>query len=120
MQNEQRDELTGLLNLNGAMSQIQHHASDDDGGFSVIVYLNVMNFKSFNQQYGFVGGNEFLRGVAKEIQNIFSDDEIARTGGDQFIILSKKLTPSVISDKLEQLRTAAQKYQRSLTMRIKA
>ncbi len=120
MEKEQRDELTGLLNLNGALSYIQHHAGDSDGGYSVIVYLNVMNFKSFNQQYGFVGGNAFLRGVAKELQSIFSDDEIARTGGDQFIILSKSLTEDSIIQKLNDLRTAAQKYERALTMRIKA
>ena len=119
-ENEQRDELTGLLNLNGALRHIQHHADDDDGGYSVIVYLNVMNFKAFNHQYGFVGGNEFLRGIAKEIQSIFSDDEIARIGGDQFIILSKTLTADTISPKLEKLREAAHKLERALTMRIKA
>lgn len=119
-ENEQRDDLTGLLNLNGALQHIQHHSQDNDGGYSVIVYLNVMNFKSFNQQYGFVGGNEYLRGIAGEIQSIFSGDEIARTGGDQFIILSKKLTADSIPEKLEQVRTAAHKYERALTMHIKA
>ncbi len=114
------DELTGLLNLNGALSHLQRHASDAEGGYSVIVYLNVMNFKTFNQQYGFVGGNEFLRGLAGEIQSIFSDEAIARTGGDQFIILSEKLTEEEIREKLDELRIASHKYERSLTMRIKA
>lgn len=119
-ENAQWDELTGLLNLNGALSHIQRHASDADGGYSVIVYLNVMNFKAFNQQYGFVGGNEFLRGLASEIQSIFSDGVIARTGGDQFIILSKTLTEEVIRVKLLELRKASQKHEKSLTMHIKA
>ena len=119
-ENAQWDELTGLLNLNGALSHIQRHASDADGGYSVIVYLNVMNFKAFNQQYGFVGGNEFLRGLASEIQSIFSDEVIARTGGDQFIILSKTLTEEVIRVKLLELRKASQKHEKSLTMHIKA
>ncbi len=119
-ENAQWDELTGLLNLNGALSHIQRHVSDADGGYSVIVYLNVMNFKAFNQQYGFVGGNEFLRGLANEIQSIFSDEVIARTGGDQFIILSKTLTEEVIRVKLLELRKASQKHEKSLTMHIKA
>ena len=113
-ENAYRDELTGLLNLNGALSYLQQHDC------SVIVYLNVMNFKSFNQQYGFVGGNEFLRGIAGEIQNIFSDEVIARTGGDQFIIISGKLTEEEIREKLDELRIASHKHERSLTMRIKA
>ena len=114
------DELTGLLNLNGALSHLQRHASDAEGGYSVIVYLNVMNFKTFNQQYGFVGGNEFLRGLAGEIQSIFSNEVIARTGGDQFIILSEKLTEEEIREKLDALRIASHKHEKSLTMRIKA
>ena len=113
-ENAHRDELTGLLNLNGALSYLQQHDC------SVIVYLNVMNFKAFNQQYGFVGGNEFLRGIAGEIQNIFSDEVIARTGGDQFIIISGKLTEEEIREKLDELRIASHKHERSLTMRIKA
>ncbi len=117
---EQRDELTGLLNLNGALSHIQQHAGDPDGGYSVIVYLNVMNFKSFNQQYGFAGGNDYLRGIAGEIQSIFSDDIIARTSGDQFIILSKDLTHEIITEKLKELREASHKHERALTMHIKA
>lgn len=117
---EQRDELTGLLNLNGALSHIQQHASDPDGGYSVIVYLNVMNFKSFNQQYGFAGGNEYLKGLAGEIQSIFSDEVIARTSGDQFIILAKKLTQEIITEKLEKIREASHIHERALTMRIKA
>ncbi len=119
-ENAHRDELTGLLNLNGALSHIQQHKSDADGGYSVIVYINVMNFKAFNQQYGFVGGNEFLRGLAGDIQSIFSDEVIARTGGDHFIILSKRLTEENIRGKLEELIKASQKHAKSFVMHLKA
>ena len=89
IQKDDYDDLTGLLNLNGILRHVNEAKNKGDGIYSVIVYLNVMNFKAFNQQYGFAGGNEFLKGLSDEIQHIFSDEKIARTGGDQFIILSK-------------------------------
>ena len=85
------DELTGLYNLNGILSHLQGHETRAAEGNIVIIYLNVMNFKSFNQRYGFVGGNEFLRGLAEEIKGLFPDELIARTAGDQFIVLAKSI-----------------------------
>ena len=55
---DQIDELTGLFNLNGILSQLQGHDKHAADSSSVIIYLNVMNFKSFNQRYGFTGGNK--------------------------------------------------------------
>ena len=123
IENERRDhidELTGLLNLNGILALMHNHEQDTDRNKVVIIYLNVMNFKTFNKQYGFAGGNEFLRGLASEIQNIFPDELIARTGGDQFIIRGKSLDEKEILDRLERLREAAIKHEKALPMRIKA
>ncbi len=114
------DELTGLHNLNGILSHLQGHDKHSASSSSVIIYLNVMNFKSFNQKYGFVGGNEFLRGIAAEIQNIFSDELAGRTSGDQFIILAKSLDEKEITERLMALREAAIKHEKGLRMRIKA
>lgn len=114
------DELTGLCNLNGILSHIQGHGEHSASGSSVIIYLNVMNFKSFNQRYGFEGGNEFLRGLADEIKDIFNGEIAARTGGDQFIIHAKSLDEKEIVDKLSSLREAVIKHEKGLRMRIKA
>ena len=105
MEFERIDELTVLHNLNGVLSFLHAH---DNKYFAnvgaVIIYLNVMNFKTFNQRYGFVGGNEFLRGMATEIKALFPEELIARTGGDQFIILGKFLGEKEILDRLSLLR----------------
>jgi diguanylate cyclase (GGDEF)-like protein len=117
---EDLDELTGLLNLYGVLRRINDVQNADENRFSEIIYLNVMNFKAFNQQYGFAGGNEFLKGLAKEVHQIFSDDLVARTGGDHFIILSKTNDENIIISKLEAVSEAARKYERGLRMRVKA
>ncbi len=114
------DDLTGLCNINGVLSHLQGRGQYAASKDSVIIYLNVMNFKAFNQRYGFVGGNEFLKGMALEIQDIFCNELAARTGGDQFIILGKSLSEKEILDKLQRLREAATKHQKGLSMRIKA
>ncbi len=121
MEYDHIDDLTGLHNINGILSHLQSH--DDKysaSASSVIIYLNVMNFKTFNQRYGFIGGNEFLKGLADEIQNIFPDELAARTGGDQFIILGNSLEAKEILDRLSELREAVIKHQKGLTVRIKA
>ncbi|MBO5621450.1 MAG: EAL domain-containing protein, partial [Butyrivibrio sp.] len=121
MEYERTDELTGLKNLNGVLSFLHGHDNKYFASVSsVIIYLNVMNFKTFNQRYGFVGGNEFLKGMAKEIDALFPDELIARTGGDQFIILAKSLDEKDILDRLRRLREALVKHQKGLSMRIKA
>ncbi|MBP3782161.1 MAG: EAL domain-containing protein [Butyrivibrio sp.] len=121
MEYERTDELTGLNNLNGVLTFLHGHDNKYFASVSsVIIYLNVMNFKTFNQRYGFVGGNEFLKGMAKEIVALFPDELIARTGGDQFIILGKSLEDKEILDRLRRLREALVKHQKGLSMRIKA
>ncbi len=114
------DDLTGLLNLNGILRCVNESKNKGDSIYSVIIYLNVMNFKAFNQQYGFAGGNEFLKGFSDEIQHIFSDEMIARTGGDHYIILSKSNDKEKIIQKIDNIQEAARKYERGLKMRVKA
>ncbi len=114
------DELTGLQNLNGALSNLQGHGRYAASDSSVIIYLNVMNFKLFNQKYGFAGGNEFLRGLSEELRLVFKDEFIARAGGDQFIILADSLKQQDIIDRLAAIREAVIKYQKGLRMRVKA
>ena len=114
------DELTGFYNLNGILSQLQGHGDHSASSSSVIIHLNVMNFKAFNQKYGFAGGNEFLRGLASEIRSFFPDELAARTGGDQFIILADSLEEKEITDRLSRLWEAVVAHEKGLRMRIKA
>ena len=114
------DELTGFHNLNGILSHLQSNGDYSAGSSSVIIYLNVMNFKAFNQKYGFLGGNEFLRGLALEIRNIFPNELVARTGGDQFIILADFIEEKEITDRLSRLSEAVIAHEKGLRMHIKA
>lgn len=114
------DELTGLHSLTGILEHLQGHGEFAASLKTVIIYINIMNFKSFNKRYGFSGGNEFIKGMAMEILGVFPDELVARASGDHFIILSNSLTEKEITGKLDELRDIAHKYEKGLVMRIKA
>ncbi len=114
------DELTGLLNLNGVLNYITEKRKDVTSGKPVIIYLNIMNFKAFNQQYGFAGGNEYLKGLSNELKKVFEGNVIGRVSGDQFVVISKEISQEEIVNKLSELRTAAHRHAKALFMRIKA
>lgn len=114
------DELTGLHNLTGILEHLQGHDQYSASDSTVIIYINVMNFKVFNQKYGFAGGNDFLRGMAHELKNLFPDELVARTSGDQFIVLGKSIVKEALLEKLEEFREAVHNYEKGLKMKIKA
>ncbi len=114
------DELTGLHNLTGILEHLQGHDKYSASANTIIIFINVMNFKVFNQKYGFAGGNDFLRGMASELQKIFPDELIARIGGDQFIVLGNSIIEEEILEKMEEFREAVHNYEKGLKMKIKA
>ena len=114
------DELTGLHNLTGILEHLQGHDKYSASANTIIIFINVMNFKVFNQKYGFAGGNGFLRGMASELQKIFPDELIARIGGDQFIVLGNSIIEEEILEKMEEFREAVHNYEKGLKMKIKA
>ena len=114
------DELTGLHNLTGILEHLQGHDQYSASDSTVIIYINVMNFKVFNQKYGFAGGNDFLRGMAHELKKLFPDELVARTSGDQFIVLGKSIVKEELLEKLEEFREAVHNYEKGLKMKIKA
>ncbi|MBO4456179.1 MAG: EAL domain-containing protein [Butyrivibrio sp.] len=119
-ENSHIDELTGLHNLTGVLEHLQGHDEYSASEDTVIIYLNVMNFKTFNQKYGFAGGNDFLRGMAQELNDIFPDELVARTGGDQFIVLGRAIPEEELLDKLEELRMALHKHEKGINAKVKA
>ena len=51
------------------------------------MFLDIDNFKRVNDTYGHQVGDELLKAVTKDLQEIVPDAYIARIGGDEFVIL---------------------------------
>ena len=79
------DQLTGLYNRH-MMAEI---INDDP---SIVIILDIDNFKSINDTYGHSAGDEALCTMAGRLEAVFwrrERDQIFRLGGDEFLVVMK-------------------------------
>ena len=80
------DPLTGLFNRRGLELAFQS-VRQSDGCFAVAV-LDLDHFKTLNDTHGHAAGDEMLRRVAARLHSVTRGvDVIARSGGDEFIMI---------------------------------
>ncbi len=83
------DGLTGLPNraLFREMLEWRLAGQRDDGAFAVH-YIDLDRFKTVNDTFGHLTGDELLRQVARRLRGAIRDnDMIARLGGDEFALI---------------------------------
>ena len=108
------DDLTGLNNrraLNAKFVEViaevrRHGHTNATCGEEkyFLFYLDVDEFKVINDTYGHNFGDEVLIALAQCMGNVFKRpllDFIARSGGDEFVILAKTKDPEIMKSKLE-------------------
>ncbi len=83
------DPLTGAKNIRAFAEIIEHEmlrSSREDLPFSM-AYLDLDNFKNFNDTYGHVAGDELLKSIVANIMlQLRKTDVVGRLGGDEFAI----------------------------------
>lgn len=80
------DYLTGLSNRRSISEQLSRmtHSSKAFG----VLYIDLDDFKSVNDNYGHKVGDEVIRTTAERINGIISSkDSLGRIGGDEFILI---------------------------------
>lgn len=88
-------ELPGNLMIE---QQIQRNIEDDEG--CTVLYIDLDNFKPYNDVYGFENGDDVITAVARILKKIASPlDFIGHIGGDDFIFMTTQ-------DQAEQLGKA--------------
>jgi diguanylate cyclase (GGDEF)-like protein len=92
------DALTGLPNrvlLDDRLAQAMAHANRDGQPFAVLV-VDLDRFKLINDSLGHRAGDVVLDEVARRLSSTVRDiDTVARTGGDEFIIV---ISPSGVAE----------------------
>ncbi|GGI80967.1 GGDEF domain-containing protein [Legionella impletisoli] len=87
------DPLTGLLNrkaLEAAFKKMKKNLSNHL--FCGIYFIDLDYFKHINDKNGHLVGDKILRIISKRMKNKLRDTDIlARTGGDEFVIIAKDL-----------------------------
>lgn len=82
------DHLTGITNRNGFSKQIDLLAAQDGSRTNVILYLDLDNFKYYNDTFGHEIGDLVLVCFAEMFKRMTNGKGVAvRYGGDEFIIL---------------------------------
>lgn len=113
------DSLTGLYNLTGFFEVLRNEAPADPPSFCAL-YLDVVDFKDFNRNYGFAGGNELLKGIAHEISRIFIDCRAFRSDGDHFGIQIFETDEASIRQRIQELQQSIRQYEKGMHITLKA
>ncbi|MBQ9628034.1 MAG: bifunctional diguanylate cyclase/phosphodiesterase [Synergistaceae bacterium] len=99
------DELTGLFTRKSFHEQAGKILRSYNG--LAVVWLNLDNFKMFNERFGFDRGDELLRETAGIISTIFSRDAYqnnisARFSDDNFVILTDWANAEMNTEMIQQ------------------
>lgn len=101
------DPLTGVYNrryAQGYLDRIAREARDTGQSFALMA-LDLDRFKSVNDTYGHLVGDEVLVEVARRLrENVREIDLLARIGGEEFIIALPATTTAQAAHAAERLR----------------
>lgn len=84
------DALTGLLNRPAFEDALNESCRDvlQNGGNSVLCFIDLDRFKQVNDSGGHAAGDELLRQLARLMQaQVRAGDQLARLGGDEFALI---------------------------------
>jgi diguanylate cyclase (GGDEF)-like protein len=91
-----RDVLTGMINRR-ALEEL-FHEFEGRPTLRCLILLDIDRFKSVNDRYGYLAGDELLRQIAARIQAALDPAAVAaRWGGDEFIVLLEGDLPAGMS-----------------------
>ena len=86
--NSEMDILTGLFNMPRFYECVQEELGKEGTGQlqNTIVYMDISDFKLFNERFGFQKGDELLYNVARKLWQSFGEHIIARFSDDHFVV----------------------------------
>ncbi len=94
------DALTGLPNAKALAVRMQHMTPP-----TAVVVCDLDGFKGVNDRFGHLTGNRLLESLAKGFQSgCRGEDFVARSGGDEFVLLLPGLRRHEVAPRLEQFR----------------
>ena len=115
---ENRDELTGLMDKQAfyVLSQDLIDNADEDILFAFI-FFDMDNFKLYNANYGFEKGDELLVAIGEIVNEVFSEQLVARFSGDHFVVCTQatQVIPSII-----EIRKRVKGIQKNINLELKA
>lgn len=104
------DALTGLINRDELSQRITQHLAHAPRrqGMTALLYCDLDYFKNVNDTHGHSVGDVVLQRTAEQITSVLRDtDEVARIGGDEFVVLLADIPDAASALKVaEKIRAA--------------
>lgn len=113
-----RDDLTGLYTRDYLMGQMRETLIANE---TTVVFIDVDNFKSWNDDFGHDVGDTVLQYIASTmLENVRSNDICARYAGDEFVILlpqtTEERTQQIVEEISKRVRYFPDKIGRPITL----
>ena len=111
------DPLTGLSNRRAILNDVARlfALAQRENTYVLVGVVDLDGFKLINDTYGHQAGDQFLRGVAIQLQHgLRTSDTVGRVGGDEFIVIAVS-TPAEHLDLASDMQFAAELMQDRLT-----
>lgn len=103
----EHDTMTGLFNKVTTQAVIEAFLADETYALKQHAFLiiDIDFFKSINDTFGHLFGDDVLRDVSVRIKAIFREDDIiGRVGGDEFVVLMKKVSGvEIVAQKAQEI-----------------
>ncbi|MBP5437696.1 MAG: EAL domain-containing protein [Treponema sp.] len=114
-----QDELTGLPNLHKFQYDAMEFMQKSEAVLENwrFVFMDIGNFKNYNEKYGFSAGNAFLKIFGQYIIEEFPDELVARYSDDHFIVLAEVKD---LEQRLDSLHEKIRKWESDVQMTLKA
>ena len=100
------DSLTGVKNRNAMDIYFNRHAGESQLG---VLFIDVNGLKYVNDTQGHAEGDRLLQNLAEFLCRYFSRDNIYRSGGDEFVIVTPGTTEEEMRGKTRKIKDAMQK-----------
>ncbi|MBR1724509.1 MAG: diguanylate cyclase, partial [Ruminococcus sp.] len=98
------DMLTGVSNRNALNERIGNIKKGGEGsGNTTVIFADINELKQVNDSKGHIAGDLLLKKAALALQDIFPDETVYRAGGDEFVIITSKLSDEEINARLDML-----------------
>ena len=117
-QDANTDSLTGLRNQAYYLTYVNNlHTIVEKGETIGLMFIDIDDFKLYNDKYGHTVGNEVLIGVAKKLNEI-PHTLCVRWGGDEFAIVERNLTKDEFVAKANYLLKSVEALPHHVTISI--
>lgn len=114
------DDLTGVWTRGSFESYIENRLKHDIDEKTGLIFCDIDDFKSINDEFGHLEGDLAIKETTKIIKSVFrKHDIIARLGGDEFIIVLEVDSRQLLDDIVKKIEEAFRCYNQSSNKKYK-